>query len=369
MRTRERTKIPTFLDFFLFVEQKRKISEKLAFNTIKNWNNAYAKLDMFLKSINKQGVKINKVSNGLVEDFCVWLCSRNANQRRPGPIKSSTANLTLSKVTTVLRVAAEEKFVSTSVIKHCPHLRDRLKECVCLTDGEIEKVVRSDYDIRYVSLAFQFQLLTGLRIGDVCRLRKSDIDGKEFIEIVQQKVKRTVVIPITGDLRLLIDKIEHEYPDGEALFPNLRHNTDKLNRHLKIWFQSLGIAREKAHTHIARHSFACRLLRKNVSIYTVSKLLGHASIRTCEKYYANIDKETLRQAVNSTTGNTILNESKCIERNRLSSSNSAENRSKTLLNVLLSVLSDDAWQQIEKKLVDMNKVRPRLQRLEQLVLQ
>ncbi len=369
MKTREHIKTPTFLDFFLFVEQKRKVSEKLAFSTVKNWNNAYAKLSMFLKSINNQGIKINKVTKGLIDDFCIWLASRKANLRKLGSLKSSTVNLTISKVTTVLRVAVEENFVPATVAQHCPHLRNGLKEAAYLTNEEIEKVVRSDYDIKYVSLAFQFQLLTGLRIGDVCRLRKADIDGKEFIEIVQQKVKRTVVVPITSDLKLLIGKIEHEYPDGEALFPNLRHNADKLNRHLKIWFQSLGIAREKAHTHIARHSFACRLLRKNVSIYTVSKLLGHASIRTCEKYYANIDKDTLRQALNSTTNMTVLNESRCIEKNRMISSDTTEDRSKTLLNVLLSVLNDDAWQQIEKKLVDMNKVRPRLQRLEQLVLQ
>ncbi|MBR6041843.1 MAG: site-specific integrase [Paludibacteraceae bacterium] len=366
MKTREHIKTPTFLDFFLFVEQKRKVSEKLAFSTVKNWNNAYAKLDMFLKSINKQGIKINKVTKGLIDSFCIWLTSCKTSLRKPKQIKNSTANLTLSKVTTVLRVAVEENYVPAAVVQHCPHLRNGPKEAVCLTDMEIEKVVRSDYDIKYVSLAFQFQLLTGLRIGDVCRLRKADIDGKEFIEIVQQKVKRTVVVPITSDLKLLIGKLEHEYPDGEALFPNLRHNEDKLNRHLKIWFQSLGIAREKAHTHIARHSFACRLLRKNVSIYTVSKLLGHASIRTCEKYYANIDKDTLRQALNSTTSKT--NESYYDESQRISSSNSASNRCKTLLEVLLSALSDDAWQQIEKTLVDVNKVEPRLQRLEQLVL-
>ena len=190
MKTREHIKTPTFLDFFLFVEQKRKVSEKLAFSTVKNWNNAYAKLDMFLKSINKQGIKINKVTKGLIDSFCIWLTSCKTSLRKPKQIKNSTANLTLSKVTTVLRVAVEENYVPAAVVQHCPHLRNGPKEAVCLTDMEIEKVVRSDYDIKYVSLAFQFQLLTGLRIGDVCRLRKADIDGKEFIEIVQQKVKR-----------------------------------------------------------------------------------------------------------------------------------------------------------------------------------
>jgi integrase len=41
--------------------------------------------------------------------------------------------------------------------------------------------------------------------------------------------------------------------------------------------------------HGLRHTFASRLVQNGVDIYTVSKLLGHKSVKTTEKYYAHLD--------------------------------------------------------------------------------
>ena len=43
--------------------------------------------------------------------------------------------------------------------------------------------------------------------------------------------------------------------------------------------------------HVARHSFAVRAINKGISVYLVSKLLGHASILSTEKTYARFIKE------------------------------------------------------------------------------
>jgi len=51
------------------------------------------------------------------------------------------------------------------------------------------------------------------------------------------------------------------------------------------------------HVHDTRHTFACRLLRRGVDIYTVSKLLRHASVVMSERY-AHLSEGDLRAAVN-----------------------------------------------------------------------
>ena len=47
--------------------------------------------------------------------------------------------------------------------------------------------------------------------------------------------------------------------------------------------------------HVARHTFAVLALRQNKNIYTVSKLLGHTSIRATEMTYANFLPEDYKR--------------------------------------------------------------------------
>ncbi len=50
------------------------------------------------------------------------------------------------------------------------------------------------------------------------------------------------------------------------------------------------------HVHDLRHTFACRRLRAGVDIYTVSKLLRHASVVMSERY-AHLSQSDLKAAV------------------------------------------------------------------------
>ena len=50
--------------------------------------------------------------------------------------------------------------------------------------------------------------------------------------------------------------------------------------------------------HTLRATFACHLIAKGVNIYTVSKLLGHSSVKVTERHYLALDPAHLREAVN-----------------------------------------------------------------------
>ena len=50
------------------------------------------------------------------------------------------------------------------------------------------------------------------------------------------------------------------------------------------------------HFHSLRHGFASNLILKGVSIYEVSKLLGHADIKTTQ-IYAHLRSDDLQNAV------------------------------------------------------------------------
>jgi site-specific recombinase XerD len=58
----------------------------------------------------------------------------------------------------------------------------------------------------------------------------------------------------------------------------------------------LGKMNSKLNFHSLRHTFASWLVQKGVSIYEVSKLLGHADIKTTQ-IYAHLRSDDLRDAV------------------------------------------------------------------------
>ena len=46
-----------------------------------------------------------------------------------------------------------------------------------------------------------------------------------------------------------------------------------------------------------RATFASMLIEKGVDIYTVSRLLGHSSVKVTEKHYVALDAKHVRSAV------------------------------------------------------------------------
>jgi len=54
---------------------------------------------------------------------------------------------------------------------------------------------------------------------------------------------------------------------------------------------------EDCNLHILRHTFACRLLDKGVDLYTLSKLLGHSSVRVTGRYSPRVRNGGAEQAI------------------------------------------------------------------------
>ena len=54
------------------------------------------------------------------------------------------------------------------------------------------------------------------------------------------------------------------------------------------------------HFHTLRHSFASSLVQKGVSIFYISKLLGHADIKTT-MIYSHLNTEDLKNAIEKLT--------------------------------------------------------------------
>ncbi len=71
-----------------------------------------------------------------------------------------------------------------------------------------------------------------------------------------------------------------------------------MNKYLKK-IAALAEIEKPLTTHIARHSFSDIARKKKASIYDISKLLGHSSIKVTEIYLASLDLDSQDETLKS----------------------------------------------------------------------
>lgn len=140
-------------------------------------------------------------------------------------------------------------------------------------------------------------LSTGLRISDACTIsRDKIIRSKEgySVELHTAKTGEKVCCPVQEDLAHEVEALPglHPFWTGKSNAEDCAAGWRKAYARL---FKQVGV---KGHLHQFRHTFATRLLKRDVSMETVSVLLGHQSIKVTERHYASWTRER-RQAIES----------------------------------------------------------------------
>lgn len=174
-----------------------------------------------------------------------------------------------------------------------------------LNEGEIEKIKNKDFRNERLSLVrdiFLFSCFTGLAYIDTQKLTHQNIttglDGSQWIYTKRQKTKITSNIPLLVQAENIINKYK-DHPlciiKGKLL-PVL--SNQKMNAYLKEIADLCGINKELTY-HIARHTFATTVTLSNgVPIESVSKMLGHKSIKTTQHYAKILDKKVSEDMMN-----------------------------------------------------------------------
>ncbi len=149
----------------------------------------------------------------------------------------------------------------------------------------------------------------GMRISDLFQLRWKDFTGTH-ISFTQQKTNEYITVkiptkalqilqhykPLTGeDIENFVFPFLSNEAHVDSVFNAISSQTAYANKNLKE-IGKLAKINKPITTHIARHTFATRALRKGIRIEIVSKLLGHSSIKTTQ-VYAKIVSEELDKAM------------------------------------------------------------------------
>ena len=142
----------------------------------------------------------------------------------------------------------------------------------------------------------------GLRSGDIVKLKIEDIKGKSEINIIQQKTRKALHLPLIEEVSVAIDDYLSVRPSSMAkeIFINVYApynpiSTGTIRNLLKKYIAAAGIdvGNRKKGPHALRSSLASSMVNDDVSYETVRKVLGHSS-NNAIKHYARIDVEKLR---------------------------------------------------------------------------
>lgn len=218
----------------------------------------------------------------------------NADQKQKA-LSANTANIYFSTFKTCLKSARDRNIIK---FNPCIDINPPKKKPVkkeYLTIDEVKKLAKADCKDETVKRAFLFSVLTGLRWSDIQKLTWSEVvntgNGYQLV-FTQKKTGGLEYLPLSEQAKNMLGKAGK--PD-QAVFENLVYSYH-IGVMIEIWMAKAGITK-KITFHNARHSFAVMQLDLGTDIYTVSQLLGHASINSTQ-VYAKIVDEKKRQAAN-----------------------------------------------------------------------
>ena len=192
-----------------------------------------------------------------------------------------------------------------NIIKANPFDQFKIKKgkgrIIYLEENELKKMIDlygrelAPRNMKKVLRYFLFSCVTGLRLGDVKRLRFESIINDTIIIVPQKKFNtdhETVMIPLCSAAKRIIRESGPHQVRGK-IFET--YSDPVTNRYLKDIATLLKI--NKVITfHTSRHTFATLFLEKTNDLASLSKLMGHASINQT-MVYAHVSETKKREQI------------------------------------------------------------------------
>jgi integrase/recombinase XerD len=140
----------------------------------------------------------------------------------------------------------------------------------------------------------------GLRVGEVCRLKISDIDSKSMvIKITQGKGNKDRYTILSHRALMLLRQYYRSYRPEDWLFPGEPSSNHICVGTVELVFKKAceksGIKKHVT-VHCLRHSFATHLMESGVNLRYIQDLLGHRSIETTV-VYTHVRKEHIGKII------------------------------------------------------------------------
>ena len=140
---------------------------------------------------------------------------------------------------------------------------------------------------------FLFSVFTGLAYADLRTLRRSQIEtdgtGRRYIRKARQKTHEESLIPLHPIAEQLLSLyLKDDKTEDRRIFPDASYFL--LTHRLKAIGKACGL-HEPLTFHVGRHSFGTLTLEAGISMESIARMMGHASVTTTELYARITDQK------------------------------------------------------------------------------
>lgn len=279
---------PTLLSLIEYHNEQQEI--KLAPGTMKNYYTTQRYIEKFLREkYYRNDLILSQLTYKFILDFERYLFNYVPKDHQK-PLNNNGIMKHIERVRKMINMAVKLDWLSKDPFASFKKHFDKV-ERESLNIQELAALANKEFTIerlRHVRDMFLYSCYTGLSYIELAELTTdkivTGIDGGLWISTSRAKTDTGVRVPL---LPQAIELMEKYRDDPRALnngtvFPVI--SNQRMNGYLKEIADTCGITKTLTF-HIARHTFATTVTLSNgVPIESVSKMLGHTSIRTTQIY-------------------------------------------------------------------------------------
>lgn len=265
-------------------ELKAMIGKGVAKGTVTNFNTSYSHIATFLKSVYRiDDISILALDLEFIKKLYNWF-------RTAKSLNHNSALKNIANMKKIVLDCVDNGWLLNDPFAKFEMTRDEV-DTIYLSKGELQaiaaKEISNDRLMRVRDL-FVFCCFTGLSFIDVKQLKRSEVgfsvNGELRIYKNRQKTGTPAVIPLLPIVKKILVKYEKDEDCilKDMLLPVL--SNQKYNSYLKELADSCNIDKALS-SKMARNTFATTVtLANNVPMESISKMMGHKSLRQTQHY-------------------------------------------------------------------------------------
>ncbi|MDV6167103.1 site-specific integrase [Flavobacterium sp. DG1-102-2] len=274
----------SFLDYF------KKQGDKRTGSNWDIWDTAIRHFEAFLRG---KDILFQDLTISFVDDYRDYLLTAKNRRNGDKTIARNTALSYFNKLKATLKKAYKEGLLQRDINSGIEGINEQESQRNYLTLEEAAMLFKTPCKKEIVKRVSLFAIFTGIRYSDIAKLKWKDVqhtlnDGY-YIRFTQKKTEKQETMPISENAFEILG--EPRNPE-EKIFPGLKKWD--FDRVVPLWVAAAGIKKHITF-HCFRHTYATLQIAGGTNLLTVSKMLGHKSIKTTQ-IYAKVIDETKREA-------------------------------------------------------------------------